>query len=148
MNERVSGGNHEQRPGEVGTWLDPRRDPLSPHHTFLASFLFDDDIWLNLSMNPENPLTAKSRSAKSKEGTERGRKSVVEKNREEPQARGENSRKSWAQELMENTTPHRAVGEKKWGNFSEQPAHSESEYSASDPPYLVYSQDSLGGPWK
>ena len=63
-------------------------------------------------MNPENPLTAKSRSAKSKEGTGRGRQSVVEKNREEPQARGENSRKSCAQELMENTTPHRAVGEK------------------------------------
>ena len=62
-------------------------------------------------MNPENPLTAKSRSAKSKEGTGRGRQSVVEKNREEPQATGENSRKSGAQERMENTSPPRAVGE-------------------------------------
>ena len=44
MSERLSGGNHEQRPGKVGTGLVPRRDPLSPHRTFLASFLFDDDI--------------------------------------------------------------------------------------------------------
>lgn len=44
MSERLSGGNREQRPGEVGTGLDPRRDPLSPHRTFFASFLFDDDI--------------------------------------------------------------------------------------------------------
>ena len=82
-------------------------------------------------MNPENPLTAKSRSAKSKEGTRRGRQSVVEKNREEPQARGGNSRKSCAQELMENTSPHRAVGEKHEVTPVNSQHIAKSEYSAS-----------------